>query len=79
MEGVFTAQTPSKVVYISYAQNGHQKIPVQASSRVLRAKIIKTPQGYSLSSLKGEGIVNIEYLRPLDMTDEGVAKQEKSE
>jgi hypothetical protein len=42
---------------------------------LLRAKIIKTPQGYSLSSVKGEGAVNIEYVRPLEVMDK---KQEES-
>ena len=76
MEGVFTSQAPSKVIYTSYAQDVHQKIPVRASGRLLRAKIIKTPQGYTLSSLKGEGAINIEYLPPLDVTGK---KQEKME
>jgi len=76
MESVFISTPPSKVVYTSYAQDEHQKIPVRASGRVLKAKIVKTPQGYALSSLKGEGAVNIEYLRPLNVPEK---KQEKQE
>lgn len=76
MEGIFTSHPPAKVVYLSYAQDSHKKIPIRASSRILKAKIIKTPQGYTLSSLKGEGATTIEYLNPLEETGK---KQEQSE
>lgn len=62
LEGIFTANPPSKVVYSSFAQEKDHKIPIRASGKILKGSIIKSPQGYTLSSLKGEGAVAIEYM-----------------
>ena len=67
LEGTFIAHPPTKVTYTSFATNEHQKIPVRATGRALKAKITKTPLGYSLTSMRGEGAVNIEYLRPIPL------------
>lgn len=65
LEGTFIASPPGKVTYTSFAINDRLKIPVKATGKALKAKIIKTPEGYALTSLRGEGAVNIEYQRPL--------------
>jgi hypothetical protein len=79
LEGTFIAYPPEKVTYTAFATDEHQRIPVRATGRTLKAKITKTPLGYSLTSMRGEGAVNIEYLRsiPLDSTDKST-KEEKS-
>jgi hypothetical protein len=64
MESIFTASPPEKVIYTSYAHDEKNSVPVRASGRNLKAKIVKTPQGYSLTSLKCDGAVHIEYLTP---------------
>ncbi len=64
LEGTFIAHPPGKVVYCSFATTEHQRIPVRATGRALKAKITKTTAGYSLTSMRGEGAVNIEYTRP---------------
>ena len=64
LEGTFYADPPEKVVYRGYAIDKNKKVPIRATGRALKASIAKTPEGYSLSSLRGEGAVNIEYLRP---------------
>lgn len=65
LEGTFVSHQPRKVIYTSFATNDHQKIPVRATGRALKATITKTPTGYTLTSMRGEGAVNIEYLRPV--------------
>jgi hypothetical protein len=79
LEGTFIAIPPAKVTYTSFATDEHQQIPVRATGRALKAKIIKTPLGYSLSSMRGEGAVNIQYLRPIPLPhgSEGL-KEEKN-
>jgi len=62
-EGTFFSEPPEKVIYQGYTMDKDRKIPVRASGRALKATIVKTPEGFSLSSLRGEGAVNIEYLR----------------
>jgi hypothetical protein len=64
LEGIFRARPPQKVIYISYAADGKERIPVKATSRIITAKITKGPLGYTLGSIRGEGAVNIEYVRP---------------
>ena len=64
LEGTFISHPPAKVTYTSFVEDGHQRIPVRATAKTLKAKITKTPLGYALTSLRGEGAVNIEYLRP---------------
>ena len=61
-EGTFFSEPPEKVLYTGFASGEHRKVPVRASGRALKANIVKTPAGYALASLKGEGTVNIEYL-----------------
>jgi hypothetical protein len=79
LEGTFVAIPPAKVVYTSFATNEHMRIPVRATGRALRAKIIKTPLGYTLTSMRGEGAVNIEYQRPVPLAHSTHAtKAEKS-
>ena len=86
LEGTFSAIPPAKVVYTSFATNEHLRIPVRATGRALKAKIIKTPLGYSLTSMRGEGAVNIEYLRPIPLAhsthdtqaEKGVITEENS-
>ena len=68
LEGIFIAYPPEKVLYTAFATDDHQRIPVRATGRALRAKITKTPLGYSLTSMRGEGAVNIEYLRSIPLT-----------
>jgi hypothetical protein len=60
--GTFQADPPGKVVYISYSTEGPSTAPLKATSSALQAKITKTPHGYELSSLKGEGAVHIACL-----------------
>ncbi len=60
---VFRASPPNKVIYSTFTGPGQEVVPIKASSRVLRATISKTDQGHALKSLKGEGAVNIEYLK----------------
>jgi hypothetical protein len=64
LEGVFRSPPPKKVSYISYADDGKSRIPIRATSRTITAKIVRGPLGYTLSSVRGEGAVNIEYVRP---------------
>jgi hypothetical protein len=63
LEGTFFAEPPEKVVYQGYTMDKDRKIPIRATGRALKAVIAKTPDGFSLASLRGEGAVNIEYLR----------------
>ncbi len=62
LEGTFLADPPEKVTYCGFATDNHRKVPVRATGRALKANITKTDLGYSLTSLRGEGAVNIEYL-----------------
>jgi hypothetical protein len=64
LEGTFLAEPPEKVVYQGFAIDKNRRVPIRATGRALRATIAKTPEGFSLSSLRGEGAVNIEYLCP---------------
>jgi len=62
LETVFRAEPPRKVIYISQAEQGTP--PLKASGRALKALIATSEGGgYALKSLKGEGAVNIEYLK----------------
>ena len=63
LEGTFFSEPPEKVIYQGYTMDKDRKVPVRATGRALKATIVKTPEGFSLSSLRGEGAVNIEYLR----------------
>ena len=72
-EGTFLADPPEKVVYAGFASDGQRKIPVKATGRALKANITKTADGYSLTSLRGEGAVNIEYLHPQEAPPEPIA------
>jgi hypothetical protein len=63
LEASFASHSPHRVVYITHAVEEGVEIPVKATSKTLKAKIIKTSSGYSLSNLQGEGAVSIEYLR----------------
>jgi hypothetical protein len=84
LEGTFIAIPPAKVTYTSFATDDHQRIPVRATGRALKAKITKTSVGYSLTSMRGEGAVNIEYLRSIPLvnasddtkTEKNVIKEE---
>lgn len=80
LEGIFIAYPPGKVTYTAFATDEHQRIPVRATGRALKAKITKTPLGYSLTSMRGEGAVNIEYLRsiPLDNTTKSSKEEKRS-
>jgi len=60
---VFRSTPPRKVIYSTFTGSGKDLLPIKATSRVLRATIGKTEQGHTLKSLKGEGAVNIEYLK----------------
>jgi len=62
-ETVFRSSPPKKVIYSTFTGTGKDVVPIKATSRVLRATIEKTEQGHALKSLKGEGAVNIEYLK----------------
>jgi hypothetical protein len=62
-ETVFRAYPPKKVIYSTFTGMEKEALPIKATSRVLRATIVKTEQGHALKSLKGEGAVNIEYLK----------------
>lgn len=64
LEVVFHSSAPKKVVYIGTAMSGSTQVPVRATSHTLVAKIVKGENGYMLSSLRGEGAVNIEYCHP---------------
>lgn len=66
MEGVFTAEDPKKVTYLTSMGQGNDKAPIKASSKKLRAKLTKQGDGagYHLSDLQGEGAVFIEYIKP---------------
>lgn len=66
LKGTFFCHPPNKVVYTGFSGDGDEKIPVRATGRALHANITKTPQGYTLTSLRGEGAVNIEYLHPVE-------------
>ena len=63
LEGTFFSEPPEKVIYQGYTMDKDRKVPIRATGRALKATIVKTPEGFSLSSLRGEGAVNIEYLR----------------
>lgn len=67
LEGLFTATPPDKVIYITYMQDGKQKIPVKTSSNAMRLKLKKVEDSsqYEVSDVKGEGSVAIEYQSPL--------------
>jgi hypothetical protein len=62
LEGIFLAEPSRVVTYISYSENGPLKTPLKATSKALKGKITKTPQGYELTALKGEGAVHIESI-----------------
>jgi hypothetical protein len=65
-EGTFLADPPDKVTYTGLASGDHRKIPVRATGRALKANISKTESGYTLTSLRGEGAVNVEYYTPTE-------------
>jgi hypothetical protein len=78
LEGTFYADPPEKVVYRGYAIDKNKRVPIRATGRALKASIAKTSEGYALSSLRGEGAVNIEYLRPEPIQPEpAVAKAQE--
>ena len=79
LEGTFYADPPEKVVYRGYAIDKNKRVPIRATGRALKASIAKTSEGYSLSSLRGEGAVNIEYLRPEPIKPEQAKAQEPVE
>jgi hypothetical protein len=63
LECIFLATPPHVVTYISSSETGPLKTPLKATSKALKGKITKTPQGYELMSLRGEGAVHIESLK----------------
>ncbi len=64
-EAVFYASPTEKVVYTSFCNEDDVKIPVIASGKKIAARIVKDESGKSsLSDIRGEGSVTIEYLRP---------------
>ena len=66
-EAVFYGSPTEKVVYISYCDEEGKKVPVKASGKKITARIVKDPAGTtSLSDIRGEGAVTIEYLRTAD-------------
>jgi len=67
-DSVFRATPPRKVIYTTFTGDGKEGLPIKATSRVLRATLGKTEQGHALKSLKGEGAVNIEYLKKGEVT-----------
>lgn len=79
LEGTFYADPPEKVVYRGYAIDKNKRVPIRATGRALKASIAKTSEGYSLSSLRGEGAVNIEYLHPEPIKTEQAKTQEPAE
>jgi hypothetical protein len=62
LEGFFWATSPHVVTYLSCSEDGPLKMPLKATSKALKGKITKTPQGYELTALRGEGAVHIESL-----------------
>lgn len=63
LEGTFLSEPPNKVVYFSLSSvEEPSATSFKATSSALQAKITKTPHGYELSSLKGEGAVRVECL-----------------
>lgn len=63
LEGIFLATSSTVVTYLSHSENGPLKTPLKATSKALKGKIAKTPQGYQLTELKGEGAVHIESIK----------------
>lgn len=64
LEGVFTAEEPRKVVYVTLMGEGENKTPVKTASKAMRVKMKKETNSseYVVSEMKGEGAVSIEYL-----------------
>lgn len=63
-EAVFYGNEREKVVYTSYCEEEGKKVAVQAKGKKITAKIVKDSSGKStLSDIRGEGAVSIEYLR----------------
>lgn len=65
LEGVFTAQAPQKVVYITRVEEEGNSVPVKTMSRAMRV-IMKKEQNnekssYVIQDIQAEGAVNIEY------------------
>jgi len=66
LEGVFNANAPNQVVWLTHMQDQDKKVPVKTSSSSLKVKMKKGENGdeYAFSELKGEGAVCIEYQQP---------------
>ena len=77
LEGTFFAEPPEKVVYKGFAADKDRRVPIRATGRALRATIAKTAEGFSLSSLRGEGAVNIEYLPADPKTETAVLEPQE--
>ncbi len=64
LEGVFTANAPQKVVYITRVEEEGNAVPVKTMSRAMRV-VMKKEEGdkssYVIQDIQAEGAVNIEY------------------
>ena len=68
LEGVFTAQAPQKVIYLTRLSEGDRTVPVKTISRAMRVHMKKSdgPKSeYIIRDVQAEGAVNIEYLNGL--------------
>ncbi len=79
-EAIFYASQTEKVTYLSFCTEDNTQVPVLASGKKIIARLIKDNEGKSsLTDIRGEGAVTIEYLRPktpLTTTTSSIAEEE---
>jgi len=61
LEGVFTAEAPNKVTYLTRVEEEGKACPVKTTSRAMRVVMKQQNQEYVVQDLQAEGSVNIEY------------------
>ena len=61
LEGVFTAEAPNKVSYLTRIEEEGKSCPVKTTSRAMRVIMKRENKEYVIHDLQAEGAVNIEY------------------
>lgn len=63
LEGVFTAEAPQKVEYVTRVEEAGKTVPVKTMSRAMRISMKKeeATSQYVVQDIQAEGAVNIEY------------------
>ena len=59
--GIFTAEAPQKVVYITRVEDAGRTVPVKTMSRAMKVTMKRESTEYVIDDIQAEGAVNIEY------------------